>query len=188
MEELMNDMVRRIDTLRAQISAKTGMDPVEHCTCRIKEEESMREKCRRQGLPETEESALKVIHDAIGLRIVCAFLDDVYTVKDYLAAFPDLEVLVDVTNTGGCDGDEVVQLYVRDLQGSTVRPRKQLRAFRRVSIPAGETVTVSLPLGAEAFELVDAAYERVIEPGTFELQVGASSEDIRLSTEISYNQ
>jgi len=110
-----------------------------------------------------------------------------YTDLRVKGTFPDLEVLVDVTNMGGSDGDEVVQLYVRDLQGSTVRPRKQLRAFRRVGIPAGETVTVSLPLGAEAFELVDAAYERVIEPGTFELQVGASSEDIRLSTEISYN-
>ena len=99
---------------------------------------------------------------------------------------PDLEVSVDIKNTGGRDGDEVVQLYVIDPLASTVRPRKQLRAFDRVFIKAGETKPVSLKLRPDAFSLVDASGNTVIERGDFILQVGASSEDIRLTETISY--
>ena len=70
-----------------------GMDPIEHLLGRIKSEESMREKCRRKGLPETPESALEKIHDAIGLRVVCAFLDDVYTIRDRLLALPRIRLV-----------------------------------------------------------------------------------------------
>ena len=95
-------------------------------------------------------------------------------------------VLVDVTNTGEMDGDEVVQLYIRDLVASTARPRKQLCAFRRVHIKAGETVNVELPLQRSAFSLVNPAMQRVVEPGDFELEVGASSQDIRQKMIITY--
>ena len=98
-----------------------------------------------------------------------------------------ITVTVDVTNTGNMAGDEVVQVYIRDLVASTARPRKQLCAFRRVkNIPAGETVTVTLPLERSAFELVNPAMQRVVEPGEFEIQVGASSDDIRLKQTILY--
>ena len=94
---------------------------------------------------------------------------------------------VDITNTGNMAGDEVVQVYIRDLTASTARPRKQLCAFRRVKgIGPGETVTVSLPLQRSAFELVNPAMQRVVEPGEFEIQVGASSEDIRIKTIVNY--
>ena len=99
----------------------------------------------------------------------------------------DNTVSVDITNTGSLAGDEVVQVYIRDLVASTARPRKQLCAFRRVKdIPAGGTVTVTLPLPRSAFELVNPAMQRVVEPGEFEIQVGASSEDIRLKQTILY--
>ena len=93
MQLVMDEIRLNIEDLRATISAKTGMDPIEHCLARIKSEESMREKCRRQGLPETPESALELIHDAIGFRIVCAFLNDVYMIRDYLAELPGLTVI-----------------------------------------------------------------------------------------------
>ena len=99
---------------------------------------------------------------------------------------PDVEVTVRVKNTGARDGDEVVQLYVIDPLASTVRPRKQLRAFDRVFVKAGETVPVTLKLGPDAFSLVDAAGNTVIERGDFVLEVGASSEDIRLKETIAY--
>ncbi|MBQ9192236.1 MAG: glycoside hydrolase family 3 C-terminal domain-containing protein [Bacteroidales bacterium] len=99
---------------------------------------------------------------------------------------PDIEVTVDVKNTGSRDGDEVVQLYVIDPLASTVRPRKQLRAFDRVFVKAGETVPVTLKLGADAFSLVNAAGDTVIERGDFLLEVGASSQDIRLKETITY--
>ena len=95
------------------------------------------------------------------------------------------KVLVDVTNTGSMAGDEVVQVYLRDLVASTARPRKQLRAFKRVHIRPSETVTVELPLARSAFEVVNPAMQRVVEPGEFEIQVGASSEDIRQSITVT---
>ena len=98
---------------------------------------------------------------------------------------PFMTVSVDVTNTGTLAGDEVVQIYVRDLAASTARPRKQLCAFKRVRIAPGETVTVELPLERSAFELVNRDMQRVVEPGEFELQAGASSNDIRLTKTIS---
>ncbi len=99
---------------------------------------------------------------------------------------PEIEVTVDVKNTGSRDGDEVVQLYVIDPLASTVRPRKQLRAFDRVSVKAGETVPITLKLGPDAFSLVNAAGDTVIERGDFILEVGASSQDIRLKETITY--
>jgi len=103
-------------------------------------------------------------------------------------AIDGITVTVDITNTGSMAGDEVVQVYIRDLVASTARPRKQLCAFKRVKdIPAGGTVTVTMPLDRSAFELVNPAMKRVVEPGEFEIQVCASSDDIRLTQTIYYN-
>ncbi len=109
-----------------------------------------------------------------------------YSTFEYenMRCIPDA-VVVDVTNTGDLDGDEVVQLYIRDLVASTARPRKQLKAFKRVHVKAGETVTVELPLPRSAFELVNQEMEHVVEPGEFEIQVGASSRDIRCTSNIT---
>ncbi len=93
MEALMKDINEYINALNGRIYESTGMEPIEHCLSRIKSDESMREKCRRLGLPENEESALYEIHDAIGFRIVCAFLTDVYLVRDNLAKMPGAEVI-----------------------------------------------------------------------------------------------
>jgi putative GTP pyrophosphokinase len=95
MEATMQRFMERIDACRHQMKERLGMDPVEHCLCRIKSEESMREKCRRKGLPETCDSALKEIHDAIGIRVVCAFLDDVYTIRDNLAQWQDAKIVTE---------------------------------------------------------------------------------------------
>ena len=82
-----------ISEVRQKLTAEYRMDPVEHCLCRIKSEESMREKCRRQGIPENTESALSVIHDAVGIRVVCAFISDVYRVRDFLKSLPQLSLV-----------------------------------------------------------------------------------------------
>ena len=93
LEVVMNELVGEINAAAQTVKAKTGMNPVEHLKYRIKTEESMREKCRRKGLPETAESALQTIRDAIGLRVVCPFLDDVYAIRDHLAASAQLEIV-----------------------------------------------------------------------------------------------
>lgn len=95
-----------------------------------------------------------------------------------------VKVSLDVKNTGRLDGEEVVQVYVTDLVASTVRPRKQLRAFERVEVPAGETVHVEMMLGRDAFEVCGKDMKMTVEPGEFTIAVGASSADIRLQENI----
>ena len=90
------------------------------------------------------------------------------------------EVTLTVANTGERDGDEVIQVYVTDRVASAARPRKQLRAFRRVAIPAGESVSVTFELGRDAFLVCTPDLQSIVEPGDFDILVGASSEDIRL--------
>jgi beta-glucosidase len=84
-------------------------------------------------------------------------------------------VTVDITNTGTRAGDEVVQLYIRDVVSSVTRPTKELRGFERVSLKPGERKTVTFTLGADALSLIDLQMQRVVEPGKFEVMVGTSS-------------
>ena len=84
LQKACDELSEHISEIRERIKNQIGMDPVEHYLTRIKSEESMREKCVRKGLPVTTDSALNIIKDAIGVRIVCAFVDDVYDIKDYL--------------------------------------------------------------------------------------------------------
>ena len=95
MEQLRSDVAASLDELRRTMSSGMEFDPIEHCLSRIKAEDSMREKCRRQGLPETTRSALVEIQDAIGFRVVCAFRSDVYLVRDFLAELPGFEVVME---------------------------------------------------------------------------------------------
>lgn len=92
MEALRQEIVTSIKTLGQSLEMESGLSPVDHCVSRIKSEESMREKCRRRGLPETAASALLTIHDAIGVRVVCAFPSDVYLVRDHLRDLPGFEI------------------------------------------------------------------------------------------------
>jgi putative GTP pyrophosphokinase len=93
MEAALDELVQVIKDLRSTMTAETGFDPIEHILARVKSDESMREKCRRKGLPETPESALNELYDALGMRIVCSFLSDVYALRDHLATNPHVEVL-----------------------------------------------------------------------------------------------
>jgi beta-glucosidase len=87
-----------------------------------------------------------------------------------------------VANTGLRDGDEVPQLYVRDLVSSVTTYDSVLRGFERVHLDAGEKRTVEFRLRPDDLKLIDKKMARVLEPGDFEIMVGASSEDIRLKT------
>ncbi len=90
-------------------------------------------------------------------------------------------ITFDVKNVGKRDGDEVAQLYVRDLECSVVRPSRELRGFERISLKAGEKKTVTLTLPGDKLSFYDEkTHGFIVEPGTFELMVGSSSEDIRL--------
>jgi beta-glucosidase len=89
-------------------------------------------------------------------------------------------VTVDVTNTGKVTGDEIVQLYIRDMVSSVTRPVKELKGFERISLNPGETRKVTFEITPEklAFHNIDMDY--VSEPGMFEIMVGSSSADADL--------
>ena len=88
-------------------------------------------------------------------------------------------VSVKVTNTGKRAGDEVVQLYIHDVVASVARPVKELRGFSRIHLKAGETKRVDFKLGPAELALWDRDMKHVVEPGKFDILVGASSADIR---------
>ncbi len=91
-----------------------------------------------------------------------------------------LGVTLEVENAGGRAGDEIVQLYVRDLVSSVATPVLELKDFAKVGLAPGEKRTVTFALDAGRLALLDGNLERVVEPGDFELLVGSSSRDIRL--------
>ncbi len=98
----------------------------------------------------------------------------------------EISVSVDVTNTGKLAGDEVVQLYIQ-FPGSVIeRPIKELRGFKRINILPGETKTVRIPLKAKDLAYWNTSQHRfVVEDGKINLQLGASSEDIKLEKTIN---
>ncbi len=91
----------------------------------------------------------------------------------------------DLTNTGHYAGDEVVQLYLNDRVSSLTVYEKLLRGFERVHLEPGETKTVSMDLSPEAFSMLNLRMERVVEPGLFDLYLGASSVDLRLGATLT---
>jgi beta-glucosidase len=92
-------------------------------------------------------------------------------------------VTVDVRNSGGVDGEEVVQMYVSHLDSSVLRPQEELKGFKRVAIGAGETATVAIPLKASTLAYWDGNGLKV-ENDSVEVRVGGSSESIELRTQI----
>lgn len=93
LEKTMSFLVDEINVVRKKMMQQHGADPVEHLIYRIKSEDSMREKCRRKNIPETTESALGLIHDAVGIRVVCAFRSDVYAIRQHIVDLENCEVV-----------------------------------------------------------------------------------------------
>jgi beta-glucosidase len=86
---------------------------------------------------------------------------------------------VSIQNTGKVDGDEVVQLYIRDLISSVTRPVKELKGFKRVHIPAGKSVVVDFKITAQelAFWRKDMTFG--VEAGNFKIFIGTNSVDVK---------
>ena len=92
-----------------------------------------------------------------------------------------------VTNTGDRDGEEVPQLYVRDVTGSVETPHMALKNFDRIALRAGESRTVTFELRHDDLALYNLKMEHVVEPGEFKVMVGAASNDIRLEGSFRIN-
>ena len=93
-----------------------------------------------------------------------------------------IKVQVDVTNTGDMDGDEVVQLYIRDKVSSVTRPVKELKGYKRVHIKVGETKNVIFEITPESLAFYDIDMNFVVEPGSFNIMTGSSSHFKSLKT------
>lgn len=104
------------------------------------------------------------------------------TMQQPLSAKEDIVISVDVKNTGKVFGKEVVQLYSSDLFASLVPDTKRLRRFEKISLKPGETKTVTFKLKQTDLSFINMDNKRVVEPGDFELQIGGSSNDIKMKT------
>lgn len=92
-----------------------------------------------------------------------------------------------IKNTGKMDGDEVVQLYIRDVLSSVARPVIELKDFQRVYIKAGETKKLVFAITPEMLSMLNAEMKKVVEPGDFRIMIGASSRDLRLKETLTVN-
>ncbi len=121
-----------------------------------------------------------------GLSYTTCKLSNLRTSGQLLAKDGSITVKVDVTNTGSRPGDEVVQLYVKHLGSKVQRPRQQLVGFQRITVQAGETRTVEIPLPASRLAYWDQklqAFKTEVEPVS--LMVGDSSVNISLNTTVT---
>lgn len=101
--------------------------------------------------------------------------------KSEIGTSESLKASVTVTNNGPYDGDEVVQLYIRDEYGSVTRPVKELKAFRRISLKNGESAEVGFDITPEMLKCWGADEKWSVEPGDFTVLIGSSSADSDLT-------
>jgi beta-glucosidase len=100
--------------------------------------------------------------------------------KNHFTVSDSTIVRFKVKNTSPVDGDEVVQLYIRDLLSSVARPVKELKGFQRVHFKAGEEKELTFTITPDLLKMLDAKMNWVVEPGEFRIMIGASCSDIRL--------
>ncbi|MBQ4628346.1 MAG: glycoside hydrolase family 3 C-terminal domain-containing protein [Clostridia bacterium] len=99
----------------------------------------------------------------------------------------DVDVTVTVKNTGKMAGDEVVQLYIDDVESSVVTPPLLLKGFERVHFEAGEEKQITFNLNENSFSLIDINYKKTVEPGDFRILVGSASDNIKLEISVYLN-
>lgn len=114
-----------------------------------------------------------------GLSYTTFEYSDVKLNKQEMDMAGTIEASVTVTNKGKVDGEEVVQLYVRDLVGSVTRPVKELKGFKKIFLKAGESQQVAFTLGKEDLAFYRADMSWGAEPGVFEVFIGTNSRDVK---------
>lgn len=85
---------------------------------------------------------------------------------------------VTVSNTGNFDGEEVVQLYIRDVVGSITRPLKELKGFQKINLKKGESRKISFPVGIDDLKFYNSNLQWLAEPGDFEVMIGTNSDNV----------
>ena len=114
-----------------------------------------------------------------GLSYTTYTYSDIQLDKTNMKADEKITATVTVTNSGNYDGEEVVQLYIRDLVGSVTRPVKELKGFQKISLKKGESQNVFFEIGVEDLKFYNGTLEFVAEPGDFKLFIGTNSSDVK---------
>ncbi len=94
---------------------------------------------------------------------------------------------VNVTNTGNYDGEEVVQLYLRDEVASISRPVKMLKGFQKIFLKKGETKTVDFPITIDVLKFYNSQLKYVTEPGKYEVMIGTNSNEVQTASFTLFN-
>ena len=133
------------------------------------------------GKPYVDMDASPLYRFGFGLSYTRFKYENLIIRPEHTAPGDTIHIHCDVTNVGDREGAEVVQLYVSDMISSVVTPVKQLKGFRKMRLEPGRKETVEFTLEPEHLMLLDRRLEPVVEPGEFEVMVGHSSEDLRLT-------
>jgi beta-glucosidase len=124
------------------------------------------------------ETTSSALYDfGFGLSYTTFKYDNIKLTKSSIGKNEKVKVSFTVTNTGNREGTDVAQLYIRDEVSSVTRPIKELKAFERVSLNAGQTKTVTFEITPKDLEFLDVNMKPVLEPGDFTLMIGNSSND-----------
>ena len=125
-------------------------------------------------------SGLPLFPFGFGLSYTTFEYSDMLFDKNVISKTDSATVTFKIKNTGTMDGDEVPQLYIRDLLSSVAQPVMQLKGFKRIHLRAGETKEVSFLITPEMLSMLNEQLQTVVEPGDFRIMIGASSRDVRL--------
>jgi beta-glucosidase len=115
-----------------------------------------------------------------GLSYTNFIYSDLHVSKKQMKAGEKIKISLTITNSGKYAGEEIVQLYLRDIVGSIARPVKDLKDFKKIALNAGESRTIEFMIDIEKLSFYNQKLQWVAEPGNFEVMIGASSKDIRL--------
>ena len=115
-----------------------------------------------------------------GLSYTDFAYSDINLSKTEIKATEIIDVRFKLKNTGVYAGDEVVQLYIRDLFASVARPVMELKGFQRIHLKAGESKQITFKITPELLSMLDINLQQIVEPGEFRIMIGASSRHIHL--------
>lgn len=106
--------------------------------------------------------------------------------SDQLNSGTKMKVTADINNSGNCSGEEIVQLYIRDLTGSVTRPVRELKGYQKICLKKGETRTVEFTIDDTTLKMLDINKEWLVEPGKFKVWIASDSRDTRCEAEFTY--
>ncbi|MBL0745870.1 glycoside hydrolase family 3 protein [Chryseolinea lacunae] len=133
-------------------------------------------------------SGLPLFPFGFGLSYTTFTYTDCRLDKKIMTRGESTSLRVTISNTGTRDGDEVVQLYIKDMLASVARPVLELKGFQRIHLRAGERKEVVFNITPDLLQMLNDKMEWTVEPGAFKLLVGASSRDIRLSEALTISK